>query len=114
MGVMQMIQAEKATAAQRQGKGKVCAIISRYQAQTCKVQDLVQGPVRGLEAHPRHHWDWVLQQREVRATDGLGVQRSYSIPAVSPACPICLGRQKRALTRYNCRCVLKPWVLWLQ
>ena len=38
------------------------------------------------------------------ATDDLGARRSYSIPAVSPACPICLGRQTRALTGYNCRC----------
>ena len=36
---------------------------------------------------------------EVGAVYGLGARRSYSIPAVTPACPFCLGRQTRTLTK---------------
>jgi hypothetical protein len=40
-------------------------------------------------------------------TYDLGVCQSYRLTAVSPVCPICLSRQKRALTRYNYRCDLR-------
>ena len=48
-----------------------------------------------------------VEGRIVGAMYNLGVCRSYCDATVSPAHPICLGRPKHALTRYDCRCDLR-------
>jgi hypothetical protein len=46
-------------------------------------------------------------KRRMGVTYDLEVCQSYRLTAVSPTCPICLGRPKCALTRYNYRCDLR-------